>query len=62
MVVKGLTQISTPRKERKPKYLLIKSLKNAACVTEEVAANARAQWQSKSVIYLARLEEATAKT
>jgi hypothetical protein len=53
-----LTQILTPSKARNARYLLIKSLRNAACVIDAVAAKARAQCGSRSVTYLARLERA----
>jgi hypothetical protein len=38
-----LTWISTPRKERNARYLLMKSLRNGACKIDAVAAKARAQ-------------------
>jgi hypothetical protein len=38
-----LTWISTPRKERRVRYLLMKSLRNGACKIDAVAAKARAQ-------------------
>jgi hypothetical protein len=44
------TQISTPMKGWKDRYLLINSLRNAACEIEAVAAKARAQYGSISVI------------
>jgi hypothetical protein len=44
------TQISTPMKGLNNKYLLINSLRNAACEVEAVAAKARAQYGSISVI------------
>jgi hypothetical protein len=44
------TQISTPMKGWKDRYLLRNSLRNAACEVEAVAAKARAQYGSISVI------------